>query len=112
MEVPPVMFTFVLEGPGEEVREVGVLFEVLKSEIRVPAAEGGARGVGAWMAAGLGWRVKALFDVDVLAFWVALLGAAELEVPGFLVTYSSSFFLIYAVPCPAYVSVIWRGGGV
>jgi len=64
IDVPPVMLTFVfeLEGAGEEVCEVGVDFEVLKSEVRGPAAEGGGRGMGAWMAAGLGWRVKALLD--------------------------------------------------
>jgi hypothetical protein len=42
-----------------------VLFDVLKSEIREPAAEGGARGVGAWIAEGLGSREKALFGVGV-----------------------------------------------
>ncbi len=64
MDVPPVMFTFVfeLEGAGEVVREVGVDFEVLKSEIKVPAAEGGGLGMGAWMVVGLGWEVKALLD--------------------------------------------------
>jgi hypothetical protein len=77
IDVPPVMFTLVLEleGAGEEVREVGVLFEVLKSEIRVPAAEGGGLGVGACMATGLDWRVKALLDgaaaeVDGIGFFV------------------------------------------
>jgi len=52
IDVPPVMLTFVfeLEGAGEEVREVGIDFAVLKSEIRGPAAE--AVGVG-WV---LGWR--------------------------------------------------------
>lgn len=46
MEVPPVMFTLVgldVEedgGAGEDVRVVGVLF-VLKSDIKVPDAEGG-----------------------------------------------------------------------
>jgi hypothetical protein len=70
------MFTFVfeLEGAGEEVREVGVDFEVLKSEIRVPAAEGGSLGMGAWMAAGLAWSVKALLG-----------DAVELDGMGFLV---------------------------
>jgi len=75
MDVPPVMFTFVFEGAGEDVREAfreaGVLLEVLKSDIKVPAAEGGGLGVGAWMAAGLGCREKALLggaiDVDVEA---------------------------------------------
>lgn len=66
MEVPPVMFTFVFWGAGEEVREEALLLLLdLKSDIRVPAAEGGGLGIGAWMAAGLGWRVKALLDVDV-----------------------------------------------
>lgn len=43
IDVPPVMLTFVfeLEGAGEDVRELGVLFDVLKSEIRGPEAEGG-----------------------------------------------------------------------
>jgi hypothetical protein len=47
MGVPPVMFILVF-GPGEEVREVGALLEVgFRSDMRWPAAEGGARGVGA-----------------------------------------------------------------
>lgn len=50
MDVPPVMLTFVAFGAGEEVRE-GTREEeedfVLKSEINVPAAEGGGLGVGA-----------------------------------------------------------------
>jgi len=78
IDVPPVMFIFVfeLEGAGEEVREVGVDFEVLKSDIRGPAAEGGALGIGAWMAAGLVWRAKALlgcagdFEVDGIGLFV------------------------------------------
>lgn len=53
------MFIFVFDGAGEDVRDTGVLFD-LKSEMRVPAAEGGARLVGAWMASGVGCRVKAL----------------------------------------------------
>ena len=57
MDVPPVMFTFVFGGAGEEVREDALLLD-LKSDIRVPDAEGGARGVGAWITAGLGWRVE------------------------------------------------------
>ena len=54
IDVPPVILTFVVfDGPGtgeavpEALREEELLFD-LKSEIRVPAAEGGARGVGAW----------------------------------------------------------------
>jgi len=47
------MLTLVFEGIGEDVREafrdVGLLLD-LKSDIRVPAAEGGGRGVGAWIA--------------------------------------------------------------
>ena len=69
MFVPPVMFTFVfvVGGKGEDVRE-GFCealrdeeedFEVLKSDIKEPAAEGGARGVGACIAAGFGSREKA-----------------------------------------------------
>jgi hypothetical protein len=50
--VPPVTVTLVL-GAGEEVRELGVFFlGDLKSDIRGPAAEGGACGVGVWTA---GW---------------------------------------------------------
>jgi hypothetical protein len=56
------MLTFVL-GIGEAVRELfreeGLLF-VLKSEIREPAAEGGGRGMGAWMISGLGVRAEEL----------------------------------------------------
>jgi hypothetical protein len=67
IDVPPVILTFVLLGAGEEVRElfrdVGVLF-ALKSEISEPAAEGGGLGVGAWMASGFGFRVKALFAAE------------------------------------------------
>lgn len=78
IDVPPVIFTFVfeLEGAGEEVREDGVNFEDLKSEIRGPAADDGGLGTGAWMAAGLGWRAKALlgcaggFEVDGMGFLV------------------------------------------
>ena len=72
MEVPPVMFTLVgldVEedgGAGEDVRVVGVLF-VLKSDIKVPDAEGGPLR-GAWMADGLGSREKALFGVEVPEF--------------------------------------------
>ena len=52
------MFIFVLLGAGEEVRDVGVLFD-LRSEISVPAAEGGARGLGAWAVdGGLGVRAR------------------------------------------------------
>lgn len=55
MDVPPVMFTFFIVvgalGAGDEVREpfleFGLLLEDLNSEIRVPAAEGGARVAGA-----------------------------------------------------------------
>lgn len=52
MDVPPVMFTFVFEGAGEEVREAFREVEVellldLKSDIKVPAAEGGGLGMGA-----------------------------------------------------------------
>lgn len=53
IDVPPVIFTFVfeLEGAGDDVREgcreEAFDFEVLKSEIRGPAAEGGGLGVGA-----------------------------------------------------------------
>jgi hypothetical protein len=67
MDVPPVMFTFVFEGAGEDVREMlrdEELLLVLRSEIRVPAAEGGGLGIGAGMASGLGWSAKALFGVD------------------------------------------------
>jgi hypothetical protein len=70
------IFVFELEGAGEDVREEGFDFEVLKSEIRGPAADGGGLGVGAWMAAGLGWRAKALlgcaggFEVDGMGFLV------------------------------------------
>lgn len=55
--VPPVMFILVFCGAGEDVREFCALFEalfafdVLKSDINVPAAEGGARGVGAGIGA-------------------------------------------------------------
>lgn len=63
IDVPPVMLTLVLGpfllGAGDEVRElsleeVGVFFleDRAKSEIREPAAEGGALGVGACMASG------------------------------------------------------------
>jgi hypothetical protein len=44
---------FVIVGPGageeilEAFREVALLLDDLKSDINVPAAEGGARGVGA-----------------------------------------------------------------
>jgi hypothetical protein len=62
MGVPPVIFTFVLCGAGEEVREFEALFEalfaldVLKSDINDPAADGGARGVGAGAGAwAIGW---------------------------------------------------------
>lgn len=45
MDVPPVMFTFVVldeeVGAGEDVRVVGVLLD-LKSDMRVPDADGGA----------------------------------------------------------------------
>jgi len=100
IDVPPVIFIFVFElgGAGEDVREVGFDFEVLKSEIRGPAADGGGLGMGAWTATGLGWRVKAL---------LGCVGTFEFEADGmdFLVMYSSSsFFLIYAVPGAAYVS--------
>jgi len=68
MDVPPVMFTFVFEGAGDDVREAlreeAALLD-LKSEIRVPAAEGGGLGIGAWMALGLGLRVNALLAIDV-----------------------------------------------
>jgi hypothetical protein len=99
IDVPPVIFTFVfeIEGAGEDVREgfrdEEFDFEVLKSEIRGPAAEGGCLGVGAWMAAGLTWRVKAL---------LGCVGAFEVDGMGFLVIYSSSsLFLMYAVPWAA-----------
>jgi hypothetical protein len=50
IDVPPVMFTFVLEGAGDAVRdalrEEELLFD-LKSDISEPAAEGGGRGTGA-----------------------------------------------------------------
>lgn len=72
MDCPPVMWTFVFclvaAGRGEEVREGFWEDEedfVLKSDIRVPEAEGGAFGVGAWMAAGLGLRENALLGVGV-----------------------------------------------
>jgi hypothetical protein len=66
--VPPVMLIFFVTvgalGAGEEVREAfreaGLLLEDLKSDIRAPAAEGGARGVGACTAAGLESSLKAL----------------------------------------------------
>lgn len=60
IDVPPEMLTFIFEGAGEEVRDVGVDFEVLKSDIKDPAAEGGGLGMGAWTAAGLADKVKAL----------------------------------------------------
>lgn len=48
MAVPPLRVTFVLGLPGDAfrecVRETGLLLD-LKSDIREPAAEGGARGV-------------------------------------------------------------------
>ncbi len=73
IDVPPVMFTLVFVedgGAGDAVREAfrefEALFEDLKSDIRAPAAEGGARGVGAWTATGLGCSEKA-FDVDEAA---------------------------------------------
>ena len=72
IDVPPVTLTFVVfdrPGAGEAVREAlreeELLFD-LKSEIRVPAAEGGARGVGAWIAGGLGSREKALLPAGVV----------------------------------------------
>lgn len=63
IDVPPVILTFVF-GAGEAFREEALLL-VLKSEIKLPAAEGGGLGIGAWMASGLGWRVNALLGVDV-----------------------------------------------
>jgi hypothetical protein len=48
--VPPVIFTLVCFGAGDEVRDVGLLLGFLvglRSDISVPAADGGARGVGA-----------------------------------------------------------------
>ncbi len=52
MGVPPVILTFVF-GAGEEVREPGALLDTgLRSEMRWPAADGGARGAGAWTALG------------------------------------------------------------
>lgn len=82
IDVPPVMFTFVFEaeGAGDEVRKVGFDFEVLKSEIRGPAAEGGGLGVGAWIATGLGCKVKAL-----LGCVGGLEVEAEVDGMGFLV---------------------------
>lgn len=76
MDVPPVMFTFVFEGAGEEVREAFLEEELLldlKSEIRAPAAEGGGLGIGAWMASGLGLRANALLAVDEEAAGAGLL---------------------------------------
>lgn len=62
------IFLVVLDpGAGEEVREAfleaGLLLEDLNSDIKVPAAEGGARGVGACTATGFGSSLKAL-DCD------------------------------------------------
>lgn len=37
-----------------------------KSDIRVPAAEGGGRGMGAWIAEGVGSRVKVFGDAEAL----------------------------------------------
>lgn len=61
------MLTFFMivpgAGAGEDVREAflefGLLFEDLNSDMRLPAADGGARVVGAWMAAGVGSNLKA-----------------------------------------------------
>lgn len=53
MDVPPLMVTLVL-GFGEEVRVVGVLLD-LKSEINLPAADGGARGGGVCDVSALVW---------------------------------------------------------
>lgn len=67
MEVPPVMLILVFEGAaGEEVREAfreELLLLDLKSEIRVPAAEGGGFGVGA-LTLGFGFccRAKVLLE--------------------------------------------------
>ena len=63
IDVPPVMLIFALEGAGEFVREVsreeGLLLD-LRSEMKGPAADGGARGVGLWKGVGLFASVKLL----------------------------------------------------
>jgi len=63
MDVPPVMFTLVFLGAGDDVREAlreeDVLFD-LRSEISVPAAEGGSLSMGACMTSDL-LSVDALF---------------------------------------------------
>lgn len=72
MDTPPVMLIFVLEsecGPGEDVRDTGVLLDFM-SEIREPDAEGGSflgcgvEGLGGWidrLPDGLGDSVERLF---------------------------------------------------
>lgn len=81
MGVPPVMVTLVFEflpGAGDDVREL--LLEVgrdfgFMSEMRAPAAEGGARGAvlveeeapGAWTALGCAEREK-IFELAALDF--------------------------------------------
>lgn len=54
--VPPVIYIFVLFvlfGSGDEVRDTGALLGLtLRSDIRGPAAEGGAFGARCWMASG------------------------------------------------------------
>lgn len=76
MAFPPVMFIFVFgagealrEGFWEVTRDEAVDLDFLpKSDIKVPAAEGGGRGIGAWMAAGVLSSAKAFEDVDCLEF--------------------------------------------
>lgn len=74
MDVPPVIFILVclvgFDGAGEAVRELvreeGLLL-LLKSEIKGPAAEGGALGVGAWITDGWDEREKVLAEVEGVA---------------------------------------------
>ena len=62
-----MMFTLVFGGAGEDVRDAlrdEALLLDLRSEMSVPAADGGCLGIGAWMPSCLGCREKALLGVD------------------------------------------------
>lgn len=58
MDVPPVILIFVFEGAGEAIRDVplvaGALFGFLRSDIRGPEADGGAREMVAGTTSALG----------------------------------------------------------